>query len=137
MFIFNKKKNYFKRKLDGVQKMIWDFEFKRFKTLEIREEMRAEFENAKSRLAVLEAKIKSEKENPTMEAGDIARLDDEKIRLDKEIEGHKEGMRALDLEVDGSRKTNEFPEGYTGITQQLDGLRELQGMLRSYIKEAA
>ncbi len=132
--MFNKQKKYFERKLDGVQKMIWDLEFKRFKTLEIREEVRQEYDSVRSKLSVLETQIKAQKETPTMEKGEIARLDDTKVLFDKDIEKLKEQMKGLDIEVDGSKKTNEFPEGYQGITQQLEALRELQVMLKDYIK---
>ena len=34
--MFNKKKKYFKQKVSGIRKMIWDSEFKREKTLMVR-----------------------------------------------------------------------------------------------------
>lgn len=133
--MFNKKKKYFQQKLDGAQKMIWDFEFKRFKTKEIREEIRMEYDNRKSKLEVLEVQIKSQKENPTMEKGDIARLDDDKVLLERDRDKFLSQMKGLDLEVEGSKPTADYPEGVQGVNQQLDALRELQGMLKSYIKE--
>lgn len=115
--------------------MIWDLEFKRAKTLSIKEDIRVEFDNLKSKLNTLETQIISQKEKPTMEAGDIARLEDQKVLLDKDIEKLLVQMKMLDLEVEGSKKTNDYPEGVQGIAQQLDALRELQLMLRAYIKE--
>ena len=133
--MFNKQKRYFRKRLDGVQKMIWDIEFKRAKTQLIREDIRVEYDNMRSKLATLENQIKSQKEKPTMEAGDIARLDDQKVLLDKDIERMLGQMKALDLEVEGSGKTNEYPDGVQGLNQQIDALRELKIMLKSYIKE--
>ena len=134
MFL-NKQKRYFKKKLDGVQKMVWDLLFKKAKTQSIREDIRVEYDNMRSKLATLENQIKAQKEKPTIEAGDIARLDDQKILLDKDIERFLEQMKGLDLEVEGSGKTNEYPDGVQGLNQQIDALRELQIMLKSYIKE--
>lgn len=133
--IFNKQKTYFRKKLEGVQKLIWDLEFKRYKTHEIREDIRTLHNDSKSKLAILETQIKSEKEKPTMEKGEIARLDDRKVLFDRDIKRFEEQMKGLDLEVEGSKPTAEYQEGVQGINQQLDALRELQGMLEEYIKE--
>ena len=133
--MFNKQKRHFKKKLVGVQAMIWDLLFKRAKTQSIREDIRVEFDNLKSKLNVLETQIETQKKTPTMEAGDIARLDDQKVLLDKDIERLLGQMKALDLEVEGSGKTNEYPDGVQGLNQQIDALRELQIMLREYIKQ--
>lgn len=124
--------------------MVWDLEFKRFKTREIREEMRQQYDNLKHRLALLEEKIKSEKEKPTMEAGDIARLDDDKVRLERDIDRLLNGkaddpslvcIKGLDLELEGSKPTVDYPQGVQGVAQQLDALRELKGLLTDYIKQ--
>ena len=135
MILFNKQKKHFKDKLQGVQRMIWDLEFKKAKTQSIREDIRVEFDNLKGKLNTLETQIETQKKTPTMEAGDIARLDDNKVLLDKDIERLLGQMKGLDLEVSGSKKTAEYPDGIQGIDQQLDALRELQLMLAAYIKE--
>src|SRR3990167_3622679 len=135
MILFNKQKKHFKDKLQGVQRMIWDLEFKRAKTQSIREDIRVEFDNLKGKLNALESQIETQKKTPTMEVGDIARLDDNKVLLDKDIERLLGQMKGLDLEVSGSKKTSEYPDGIQGIDQQLDALRELQLMLAAYIKE--
>ena len=135
MKLFNWKYRYFKSKLRGVEKLIADLEFKRFKTREIREEIRQEYDNLKSKLSVLEAQIKSQKEKPTLEVGEIARLYDQKVLLDRDIERLLAQMKGLDLEVEGSKVTQEYPDGVQGVNQQLDALRELVGMLKSYVKD--
>ena len=112
--------------------MIEDLSFKRFKTREIREEIRVEYDNLKSKLSILETQIKAQKDSPTMEKGEIARLDDQKVLLDRDIERYLKQMKGLDLEVEGSRPTAEYPDGVQGINQQLDSLRELIGMLEDY-----
>lgn len=132
MKIFNWKQRYFKKKLRGVESMIEDLLFKRFKTLEIREEVRQEYDNQKSKLAVLDVQIKSRE--PTLKKDELAKLADQKVLIERDIERYLGQMKGLDLEVHGSRATNEYPEGVQGINDQLESLRELVGMLREYIK---
>ena len=135
MFLFqDPKKVYFKEKLVGVRKMIWDWEFKREKTRMIREEIRVEYDSLKSRLELLESQIKAQKDKPTMEKGDIARLDDQKVVMTRDMERYKEQMKNLDAEINGSTKTNDFPEGVQGISQTIDSLNELVVMISEYIK---
>ena len=133
--MLNWKKKYFGNKVRGVESMILDLEFKRFKTQEIREEVRVEYDNLKNKLALLETQIKQQKENPTMEKGDIARLDDQKVLIERDMERFLNQIKSLDLEVNGSKPTNDYPDGVSGITQQLESLRELKDMLKECIKQ--
>ena len=135
MKYFNWKYRYFKKKLKGVHKMIADLEFKRYKTLEIREDIRQEYENARSKLAILEDQAKKEKEAPTMEEGEAKRLDDQKVLLERDISRFKDQIKQLDLEVSGSNPTAEYHDGVQGINQQLEALHELVGMLKDYIRK--
>uniref|UniRef100_A0A6H1ZTC4 Uncharacterized protein n=1 Tax=viral metagenome TaxID=1070528 RepID=A0A6H1ZTC4_9ZZZZ len=115
-------KNYFKQKIEGVQKAIWDFQFKRYKTQTIREEIRQGYDNLKSKLSVFSAKTNTE-------------TSPEKQALEKEIEKSIQQMKVLDIEINGSGSSQEYPEGIQGVNQQLDALRELQEMLKDYIKQ--
>jgi chromosome segregation ATPase len=133
--IFNKQKRYFQSKYDGVKKMTWDLEFKRFKTKEIREDIRAEYDGLKSKLSILDEQIKSEKDKPTMKKGERARLKDKKTIFERDIKRYEDQMAGLDMEIQGSKATEELPDGYQGINQQLDALRELEGMVKDYIKK--
>jgi hypothetical protein len=114
--------------------MIWDLEFKREKTLMIREEVRREYDGTTAKLNVVETQIKSLPEDRKLWTDEQRRLDDKKILLEKDREKYIQQMKVMDLDVHGSKKTNEFPDGVDGITQQLEALRELQGILKSYIK---
>ena len=133
--MLNKQKDYFKKKLDSVQCMIWDLEFKREKTKMIREEVRVEYDTTKARLEVIDTQIKSQKEKPTIKEGDIKRLEDDKILIERDLKRYESQMAQLDLDVDGSKPTNELPDGAIGINHQLDSLRELKGMIKDYIKK--
>jgi len=140
--MFNKQKKYFKQKLDGIQKMCWDLEFKRFKTQEIREQIRQEYDELKGRLSVLETRIKQQAEKPTMDKGEIARLDDQKVLLERDIKRKAEGddglqiigMKQLDMQINGLAPSSDYPDGVQGINDQLDALRELGEILKDYIK---
>lgn len=161
----NKKKSYFKHKLDGVQKMIWDHEFKREKTMVIREEVRREYDGAGSKLHIVQNQITAQLKDPAkiceihnpeegkpklnkehgscscqfIETGFIGmdefeRLQDQKELLVNDSKRYAAQMRQMDADVNGSTATNEFPEGIEGINQVLEGLRELQGMIKLYIQ---
>lgn len=132
--MFNKHKKYFKQKLDGVQRMIWDYEFKLSKTRMIRELERKEYDNLMAKLDALDRQIKSQKENSTLEEGEIKRLDDNKVILEQNIQKKKDLLKALDIEIQGTKPTNEYPDGVQGITQYIDGLQELKQMIKEYIK---
>ena|SRR3990167_2063172 len=132
-----KQKRYFKKKLHAVQCAIYDLEFKRFKTLEIREGIRKEYDQLRSRLEILSTQIKAESEPGRMKEKDkdnFGRLEDQKVLLEKDVEKMQKQMAGLDIEVHGSKPTSEIPEGHNGQIQQLDGLRELVSMIREYIK---
>lgn len=127
------RKDHLKRRLQGTREMIWDLQFKVFKTREIREEIRQEYDLMKSRLEHVENQIKNFPADK--DQGDKARLEDDKVRIQNDTNRFLAQMKQLDIEVEGSKKTNEFPEGATGITQNIDSLRELESMIRDYLKE--
>lgn len=132
--IFNKQKSYFKRKNEGVQAMIWDLEFKRSKSQMIREEVRQEYDKSKAKLDVLQSQIKAQKDKPSMEEAEIKRLDDQEVLLKRDIERYEAQMKQIDLDIAGTQPTNEYPDGVSGINDQLDSLMELKVMISQYIK---
>jgi len=121
---------YFNNKMKGVRCMILDLEFKRFKTREIREEVRQTYDNGKAKLQSLEMTIKEAK----MPQGDLERLKDEVVRINRDNERYAAQIKAMDVDVEGSVETNDYPDGVSGINQQLESLRELEGMLKDYQK---
>lgn len=112
--------------------MIWDLEFKVFKTREIREDVRQEYDFMCSRHAAIEEKIKNwlKGENE----GELARERDAKVIAERDRDRLLAQIKQLDVEIEGSKRTNEYPDGAEGIVQQIDSLRELKDMLRDYIK---
>lgn len=124
------KKRHFKGKLVGTKQMRWDLEFKKAKTAQIREDIRKEYDYMKSRKASIEQSIKEFK-GPK---GDKARLQDDLERADRDIERLQNQIAALDVQIHGSKKTNQYPDGYDGFAQQIESFKELEGMLKGYIK---
>lgn len=155
-----KKRKYYLRRLDAIQCMIWDAEFKREKTFMIREEVRKEYDSARAKMDLLTQKIHSQLKDPKkiceihnpeegkekvllakgtcaceyndthMDIPDVERLYDERELLTRDAERYVLQMHQMDIDVNGSGKTNEYPDGINGLKQELDSLRELQGMLR-------
>lgn len=124
----SKEYKYFERKLEGVRNAILDQEFKRFKTLEIREEIRKDYDTKKSLVAGLIENIKSDKPKE-----EIARFEDEKIRAEETIKRFEGQLKLLDKEVFGLTPSAEEPDGYNGIDQTLESLHELVEMIQDYM----
>lgn len=130
--MFNKKKDYFKKKLTGVRNLIWDMEFKRYQLLRKREDYREQYDNAMSKQSALKAQIDSITASGAVADG---KLTDQLVLLDKEIENHKEWMDGLDAEVNGLPRSNEHPEGVQGINQQIEALIDLRSKTKDFINE--
>lgn len=131
--MFNKEKRYFKKKLWGVQCMIWDLEFKRFKTLYVREQIRQEYDNLRSKLEILKTQINAEKDKSTTD--EFKRLEDQEAVFNRDIERKVEQMKQLDMEVNGASASADLPEGHQGLNQTMEALRELMEVTKMYIKE--
>jgi len=125
----SKEYKYFDKKLVGVQYAIWDNEFKRFKTLEIREEIRKEYDNLKS--LVLATKDKMNKQGVKKE--EVEKMKDIIDKQEVDITRYQEQVKGLDKEVHGAKPTAEEPNGADGIDQTIDSLYELKDMIRDYM----
>lgn len=140
--MFNSQKRYFKKKLKAIQCQIWDYEFKRFKTAELREDVRKEYDAAKSRLEVLKTQINAELQDgrafdsKTHELTDEhKRLNDQRDLLEKDIKKMEGQIDSLDEEINGAKPSESNPQGVNGITQIIDSLRELREMVKDYLKQ--
>jgi chromosome segregation ATPase len=127
------KKAHFKRKLEGARTMVWDLQFKVFKTREIREDVRQEYDFVKSRLQSIEKQIQEWPSEGDPE--ELARVKDSKELAERDLARFQQQMLQLDLEVEGAKPSVDLPNGYEGITMQIDSLRELEGMLKDWIRE--
>lgn len=66
---------------------------------------------------------------------EFRRLIDTKDLLERDIKRVEEKMRAVDLEINGSKPSVEHPDGVTGITQKTDELAESKAQLKVWIKK--
>lgn len=133
--MFNKKKRYFKKRLEAITKMIWDNEFKREKTLMIREEVRQTYDNTCSRLNIMEERIKGFPDKKEDWDDEQKRVDDEIIRLTQDKERYQSQLNKMDIDVKGCLPSNECPDGFEGLDQMLASLRELYQMTKEYIRK--
>ena len=127
------KKAHFKQKLDGTEKMIWDLEFKVFKTREVREDVRQEYDYMIQRIG----NLKNQFENfpATGDLAEKARITDQIILAERDRDRFLEQIKMIDLEIEGSKPTAELPDGASGIVNQIESLRELLTMLKDWIKK--
>jgi hypothetical protein len=132
------KKSHFAQKMAGVQKMKWDLEFKIFKTREVREDVRQAYTNECARIEAMKTEIKNWPKDSKEEKhsqGEKARREDEVVRAEANRDRYEAQMKQLDVEIEGSKRTNEYPDGVNGIMQDIDGLNELEQMLKEWIKQ--
>lgn len=127
------KRIHFEERLRGTRATIWDLQFKVFKTREIREDVRKEYDQMKARIEAYDTQLKNWPADKT--EGDKKNMEDDKARAERDAERFLKQMQMLDLEVEGSKPTAELPDGYAGITQQIDSLREVEKMLQDYLKD--
>lgn len=123
------KKEHFKRKLRGTREMIWDFQFKIFKTREIREGIRQEYDYLQSRLMTVTQQLESK----DLDKETRATLEDQEVLLERDATRFLAQMKHLDLEVEGAKPSLDNPDGHEGISMQIENLRELEKMLEEHI----
>lgn len=137
MGVFGERWYFFKKRL-AVDFATWDMLFKRFKIMEEREEVRRQYDALSSKLEIKKTEIEEEAKPGKLKdtsPGDYARFEDEKIRLERDIERSKQRMNVIDGEIHGLPASADYPDGVSGVNQQLDALRELKVLIRKYIKQ--
>lgn len=125
------RRSHFKRKLDGTNSMIWDLQFKVFKTAEIREEIRAQYDYMLSRIENLDKQIAEWPKDA--DEGERKRVEDQKVLAERDRDRLMAQIQGLDAEIGGLKPTAENPDGHIGINEQIDSLIELRSMLEEYI----
>lgn len=123
------KRAHFKSKLRGTKQMRWDREFQAVKTMGIREDLRKEYDHMQSIVDNFDKKIKNK-----MTEDENGSVKDQKTRAEADRDRLLGQMQQLDVEVNGTKPTEQYPEGHTGINQQIESLIEVEGMLKNHIK---
>lgn len=126
------KREHFKKRLQKVISDTWDIEFQRYKTEEVREDIRKIYDGAQAKKASLENQIKNWPKDK--DVGDKARLEDEVVRTQRDIERYQAQMKEIDIQIHGTKPTNEYPDGADGMDQRVESFVELQGMLKDWIR---
>ena len=126
-------KDHFKSKLRQTKTLIWDLQFKVFKTREIRESIRQEYDYMKSRIETLTSQVTNFPKDG--DQAEKARIEDQIVLAKRDEERFLQQMKQLDLEIEGARPSEEYPSGVEGVTHQIDSLKELEKMLEDYIVE--
>lgn len=132
--MFNSKQRYFDKKLKAIKFMVMDLEFKRYKVADQREQSRQQYDDLRGRMANLDDQIKKETETPTLDKDERARLDDQKVVFERDIQRLKENMDGFDLEIHGTGASSQYPDGVQGINQQIGVLRDLAELIVEYKK---
>ena len=130
------KRAYFKGKLQGVDRAVWDLTFKIFKTREIREGVRRDRDDRKMKLETLGERIVIESKTGGLKETNIdefKRLEDQKVLLERDVKRYEDQMRMLDVELEGERPSGDIV-GSPGINDQIDSLVELREMLKDWVK---
>src|SRR3990167_7888724 len=133
-YVFNWKYKHFVKKKRSVLMMVEDLQFKKFKTLQIREKEREDYTSICSRLGDINERIKSEKGEPTLSTDEIKGLDDQKALLERDKERKELRLKEIDIEIQGTRPTDEYPDGADGIEQQIELLHNLAHTIDIWLK---
>ena len=118
--------------------MIEDLVFKRFKTFYVREQIRQEYDSLRSKLEIIKTQIAAESEAGKLKETNLdqfKRLEDDALLMEKDVEKKIAQMQQLDIEISGSKPTNELPEGHQGINETTEALRELLHVTRQYTRQ--
>lgn len=145
-------KSHLKEKLQGVQKMLWDSEFKKYKSLQIREEVRMSYDQTKARVQTIKeamdkfpaldlelAKLdysdgKLIEEKKKKWSDEQNRVDDNKVLLERDLLRYESQMKQIDTDVFGAKPSAENPEGTQGIEHMIDSLQELKAIIIKDLK---
>ena len=128
----NKKKQHFNKKLEGVQRRIWDIEFLRSEYKETREGFRVEYDRLKELVDAANVRIAAEKEKEDQDKTIIEQLEKLKERYDPDMIQLKKQMDMMDVLIDGP-----VPEGsqQQPLNTTIAGLRSVMVRLKDLINK--
>lgn len=124
--MFNKKKRFFKAKIDAVTKNIWDLEFKVEKTLQVREGVRQDRDKMKDAQFKIETELKTKPNDK--------KLTDELAQVVDTINRYEKQMKMLDDQINGVPAHEDNP-GENGINDTISSLAELRKMYQDYLRK--
>lgn len=122
-------KKHFKEKIKYMDVQIWNLEFTRFQISQIRESIRQEYDQLRSRKEAINSTLKTEK--------DEVKITEMKDQLEKVENGEKvmlQQMQDKDIQVNGCKECEQFPDGVQGLNEQIEVARMTQQLYKDYLK---
>lgn len=128
-----KQKAYYKNKLKGFQRMIWDLELQRFTNGSLREQAREEYDQLMSRKDALE-KQEPPKDITVEQAEEFKNnMDNVKKEVEEKINSLKEEMDMYDVLLHGKAPSSEDNRYIEGINNKIDTVRSTIQKTKDYI----
>lgn len=116
-------------KLWTVQRQIWELEFKKHSSLEIRELIRFDRDRLMESVDALNVELGKEHKEETHKE-----LESRKAQLEDTIKRYEAQMKMLDEEISGLPYVSPENPGKQGINDTIASLMETKKMVESYIK---
>lgn len=86
--MFNTKKKHFKKALKDIERVLWETDFSRFKTIHVREQLRQEYDLAQEAIARTAAALKADEKNEQAKS--------DKDAAEKRLAQIKENLTVID-----------------------------------------
>lgn len=119
-------KKYYQSKLEGIERMIWDLEFRRFQLRGLREEVRQQRDRVYENIDALTKQIEKGENKPET----LTILTEEKNKKQKALEELEDQMVRLDNELSGR-----LPEMEPSVEARIDGCYDLLKQWKKFIKQ--
>ena len=113
--------------LKDAERTLWELEFSKFRTLNVRESIRRQHDQTKEALNRLEAALKGDAKNEAL-------LKD-KAEVDGRLAHIKAQLDDIDARVYGVLPSETYPEGVVGVVQKIDNIIETRSNLQDFIKK--
>lgn len=111
--------------LSDINRVIWNQEFKRFKALAVREQLRREYDVAISALNAVTPQAAADEKNE--------KLQDQKKQVEERVNMLKGQIDDMDYRINGALPS-EDREGAIGITQELESSIEMREYIKAFVK---
>jgi hypothetical protein len=129
-FMFNKKRDHFKKMKAQAEQVIWELEFKKFTALYERETVRKQYDQLQDAFQRISAQLANE----VGDKDSLAKLESEKVEVEKNLKDTKDYMDSIDATISGGPASALLPNGAPGIDNQLRGWVTKRDYINSFIE---
>lgn len=130
MKIFSAKYWFFKKKINDVQKTIWDKEFKIAKARQVREGVRQDRDRAIEAVNQIKNGLEKQKDVATKES-----MQKEQSAFEENVKRYEAQMAMIDKQINGYTAKNETEESVIGVLEEIRSYIELREMYKQYIAD--